>query len=753
MVFDIFSLIHIISALIFLILLIIVISQRGLLSDLARHLNIFIIIYMFLEAVLVLKYGEYNFLNFLPGLAGAFWPGSGILLGSLLLRYISAQVARREMQFWRGDLIGGAWYLLAVGALFIPGIEKFGVKILGLELNFEILLLAWILLGWLIATGLTIRLIAESYQHASFPTIRNRLFIFGLGLGVLLIGNGFSFASQVHIGSIVALVGVLTIAYVVITPRLPHLGIALRGLINKGLYLILQFGAYSLSFILIQFLLSSYYQTDLFFAAAILALLIIGIINPLLKRLGKWVDRLFFGEEQDLSGILREYSQNISNILDLELLSAVVVDMVRDLLGVDRGLLFLVELEVSPDGKKVFRVQQGRKRKDASLTGFMPSESALASAWDKDRRALTRAEIDMLPRYQSIQADTRQWLTRVSMDIYVPIHAQDEWVGLLALGPKASGASYLSDDIELLCSMADQTAVALQNARLVESLMRVNTEFRRAYSAMEDGHSKLKRLDRTKSDFISIASHELRTPLTVLSGYSQMLLDAPELKSNPAYVNALEGVVDGAQRLHEIVDSMLEVAKIDTQELALQADSVKLEPVISNVCRKFAATFRERKLKVLIDRNVDDLPSVLGDPDALTKVFQHLISNAVKYTPDEGLITISGRHLKKGLVKFPRGGVEIQVKDTGIGIDPRNKELIFTKFYQTGDLALHSTGKTKFKGGGPGLGLAIVRGIVQAHGGRVWAESSGYDESRNPGSSFYVILPIYETVVREDEEE
>jgi len=331
------------------------------------------------------------------------------------------------------------------------------------------------------------------------------------------------------------------------------------------------------------------------------------------------------------------------------------------------------------------------------------------------------------------------------MDIYVPIHAQDDWVGLLALGPKASGASYTTKDIELLRTMADQTAVALQNTRLVESLMRVNTEFRRAYTAMEDAHTKLRRIERTKSDFISIASHELRTPLTVLSGYSQILLEAPELKANPDYAGALEGVVDGAQRLHEIVDSMLEVAKIDTQELALQAASVKLETVISQACRKYATTFRERKLKLLIDKNVSELPPALGDPDALKKVFHHLINNAIKFTPDEGMVTISGRHLQKGFVKYPKGGVEIQIKDTGIGIDPRYIELIFTKFYQTGDIALHSSGKTKFKGGGPGLGLAIVRGIVQAHSGRVWAESPGYDENRNPGSSFFVILPLYES--------
>lgn len=84
------------------------------------------------------------------------------------------------------------------------------------------------------------------------------------------------------------------------------------------------------------------------------------------------------------------------------------------------------------------------------------------------------------------------------------------------------------------------------------------------------------------------------------------------------------------------------------------------------------------------------------------------------------------------------------VSDTGIGIDPRYQDLIFTKFYQTGEVALHSSGKTKFKGGGPGLGLAIARGIVQAHGGQIWVESPGYDEVKCPGSHFHVALPLHQ---------
>jgi hypothetical protein len=91
---------------------------------------------------------------------------------------------------------------------------------------------------------------------------------------------------------------------------------------------------------------------------------------------------------------------------------------------------------------------------------------------------------------------------------------------------------------------------------------------------------------------------------------------------------------------------------------------------------------------------------------------------------------------------MPEGGVEIVVSDTGIGIAPDVQDLIFTKFYQTGKLNLHSSGKTKFKGGGQGLGLAIAKGIVDAHGGKIWVESPGYNEQTCPGSRFHVVLPI-----------
>jgi signal transduction histidine kinase len=120
------------------------------------------------------------------------------------------------------------------------------------------------------------------------------------------------------------------------------------------------------------------------------------------------------------------------------------------------------------------------------------------------------------------------------------------------------------------------------------------------------------------------------------------------------------------------------------------------------------------------------------------KFFSQLINNAIKYTPDGGHIEITGQVHAESSGLF----VEVTVEDNGIGIDQDDQHRIFDKFYRTGDLMKHSTGKTKFKGAGPGLGLSLVKGIVDAHSGRVWVESRGHDEEACPGSSFHVLLPV-----------
>ena len=241
-----------------------------------------------------------------------------------------------------------------------------------------------------------------------------------------------------------------------------------------------------------------------------------------------------------------------------------------------------------------------------------------------------------------------------------------------------------------------------------------------------------------KTVFINVAAHELRTPLTVIKGYMGMLSGEPAITQNAYLAQVLKGILKGTERLHAIINSMLDVARIDSQVLDLHLESTSLAVMLKRVLADYASAAAERQLSLELI-SIDGLPLIAGDPSLLLKVFQNLVSNAIKYTPDGGRITIRG-----GRSVDARMGdcVEIQVQDTGIGIDPDHQELIFEKFYQTGKVALHSTSETSFMGGGTGLGLAIVRGIVNAHGGRIWAESSGHDPAQRPGSTFFVRLPL-----------
>jgi signal transduction histidine kinase len=221
-----------------------------------------------------------------------------------------------------------------------------------------------------------------------------------------------------------------------------------------------------------------------------------------------------------------------------------------------------------------------------------------------------------------------------------------------------------------------------------------------------------------------------------------MLLDDPGIKQNTLHQQLVQGILSGSMRLNEIVGSLLDTAKIDSRALQLHLVPVFLSTLIDNVTSGLAASFRERNQTLLIE-DLRLLPPIQADPEALRKVFYHLLVNAIKYTPDGGSITISSQCYKNEGEDGEVSAIEMVISDTGIGIDPSLHEVIFTKFYQTGEVAMHSSSKIKFKGGGPGLGLAIARGIVEAHGGRIWVESREHNEETFPGSQFHVVLPMH----------
>jgi signal transduction histidine kinase len=596
--------------------------------------------------------------------------------------------------------------------------------------------------GWVLFTTASILTVWIAMRRIRQPLHRNRasywlpIFLFLALNDTLVILSGQSWSG------VFRLLAVLLIAYILTRHRLPDMRQILRRVFAfiTGIALLLL--AY-LAFVFLGTLVMRLGVSDnSLLVGAALVLLLAAVFIPLFVLLRAVINRLLPIGRYNPGQALRDYSTSISNILEMERLAGVAVGLIVEAMDIQRGYLFLVDKEMDAAAQPCFRLRAVRAAGESPLpAGTLSQSSPVALALSRERHPVLQYDIDLLPVYQQAAVTERRWLSRLEAEVYVPIISKNEWIGMLALGAKTSGTRYSDDDLDVLTSLANQTAVALENARLVENLVRLNREIRQAYQALDNAARELERLDRTKSDFISIASHELRTPLTVLRGYSEMLLEDPVIKQSPAHRQTIEGIHKGTLRLHEIMDSMFDITGIEKNTIELHMQNIDMTELVQGVCRGLEKPIHDRKQALTID--LPSLPSIKADPNTLKKVFFHLIINAIKFTPNGGTISIGGRHLNPNQRDLPEGGVEIIVADTGVGVDPESRETIFTKFYQPEeDLNKHSSGKTKFKGSGAGLGLALSKGIVEAHGGRIWVESPGYDEVKFPGSQFHVVLPL-----------
>ena len=288
------------------------------------------------------------------------------------------------------------------------------------------------------------------------------------------------------------------------------------------------------------------------------------------------------------------------------------------------------------------------------------------------------------------------------------------------------------EDFETILSRSPRMAMDIIGITL--DRMRSNDQM--IIDELQQTNKVLRQLDRNKLEFIQVAAHELRTPLTVLKGYVDVLHSFSDVQANDTIREVFDGILKGADRMHEIVNLMLDITRIDVETSMLRFVPVSVNPIINKLVRDFNQAAADRNIEIST-WNAEDLPNIIADPDMIQKALYHLVVNAVKYTPDGGKVEVRTYPV---LMEDSQPGIEIAVKDTGIGLDAEHHDLVFEKFYQVGSVALHS-GQTIFKGGGPGLGLAIVRGVAQNHGGRVWVESPGCDEENCPGSTFFLQLP------------
>jgi signal transduction histidine kinase len=414
-------------------------------------------------------------------------------------------------------------------------------------------------------------------------------------------------------------------------------------------------------------------------------------------------DQDLTNEEVDPRELVHRYSRmveisvTLNSTLDLPRLLQFIIDSAADLVDSEGASILLMDEKTK---NLEFAAATGSDPKELARIP-VPLDSSLAGTVFRENRPLIVNQVASDPRHY--QAVGKKINFETQSLIGVPMRIQDDVIGVLEAVNKRNGMFNATDELTLTV-IASQAAVAINNARLVEALQRA--------------YDELGKLDRLKSEFISIASHELRTPLALILGYATMLKeDTGEQASQ--HVSA---VLNSAIRMRSLIEDMtnLNLLRVGSAELNMEVQP--LQSVVRAAHEEVRETIQAKGQNLIVDMPDSTIMAKVDGPK-LSMALTNLLNNALRFTPNNGHIEL--RLLREGDEAW------FQVADNGIGIASEEIDRVFQPFYQVED---HMARRHE----GMGLGLAIVRGVADAHGGRVWAESPG----QGKGATFTVALPI-----------
>src|SRR5450830_734304 len=326
-----------------------------------------------------------------------------------------------------------------------------------------------------------------------------------------------------------------------------------------------------------------------------------------------------------------------------------------------------------------------------------------------------------------------------------PMRSAGKTIGVMSVASRDASRRIEFDDVETLQSLADFVGVALEQRRAADAVAEAMREARslrlsELVGTPEDGETiapgnarlieELQRSNRLKDDFLANLSHEIRTPLTGIVGWAEVLLDSH--RDNAEARRALEAILGQADTLSRMLADLIDLSRIDNFGLELRRGPVAIPEILAAALDAVSPGARRKGVTICCALD-PALPGVEGDAARLKQVLWNLLANGVKFTPSGGTVRVLGHHA-------PGGGLEIAVEDEGHGIDPEFLPLVFDRFRQE-----ETSSSRRF--GGLGIGLAIARAIMLAHGGTIVAESQG----RERGSRFVVTFPPERVVARRED--
>jgi PAS domain S-box-containing protein len=469
--------------------------------------------------------------------------------------------------------------------------------------------------------------------------------------------------------------------------------------------------------------------------------------------------------------LLNDLIARISHSLDLKSVLDLALNETMELFGAEGGMIHILD-----NGTLALVAQKSFLGPSFPLLGGIGPSLEHPCRMAASRQCISLVEGKGSGCAITATAIERGWQSAAG----IPLFAGKRLIGVMHILAR-SEREYFADDIGFLTTLGNQIGIGIEHASMFEELKIKNEELLRSHRLLEKNslqlevsqrrltknlalvemaNQELTRLDDMKNHFIGMVSHEFRTPLTsILSGTEYLMANHGKV-GKEELGNLSEMIHSSSKRLNETVTQLLKVARIETDSEAIARTAVRLQDILDFVKEGFETVLEERDQRLVI-QDVETIPVFYGDREFLEEIFTQLLGNAVKFTPDGGEICIAAliadhnslEEKAPQLCRFNKRFyeqmgckcyIQVEVRDSGIGVDPAEQFNIFDKFYEIGEIRYHSTGKHKFQGKGTGIGLAIVKGMVEAHQGMVWMESPEGSEPDKRGSSFFLLLPLEE---------
>jgi len=328
-------------------------------------------------------------------------------------------------------------------------------------------------------------------------------------------------------------------------------------------------------------------------------------------------------------------------------------------------------------------------------------------------------DVRLDPRYYAGVPETRS-------ELCVPLTVGPFIIGVINVESTQINA-FTADDLRLLSTLASNLAVLVERARLFDEVEAARIESQQRAEALEEANTRLQELDRLKDQFLANMSHELRTPLNSIIGFSEVLLNGLIGEMPPKQKESVQSILASGEHLLTLIDDILDFSKIEAGRMTLEPTTFDVAELLAEI-RMTITPLIEKKSQALTIEQADDLPPLTADRFRTKQVLLNLLSNANKFTPAEGRITLSCRTIDSSTEQMEM--MIFSVSDTGIGIRPEDQEIIFEEFRRANESAVIGAK-------GTGLGLAISKRLVEMQGGRIWVESE-----YGRGAKFSFTLPL-----------